>query len=387
MNLNHKTRVLKELFRLGKTPLQDASVHLNATIDWLCYAQDSTPDAGVSQTYLVKNQHWANSYPETTGYIIPTFYSYAALTGREDIRERARQMTEWECDIQTKSGGVLAGALGDCDKPTIFNTGQVLFGWARAFEEEKNERYRESAVKAANWLCDAQDDDGCWRRYGSPMTNNTVNTYNTRSAWGLLRVYQITQENKYLEAALKNIDWSLKQSFDNGWLPNNCLQDDKQPFVHTIAYAMRGFLEVGDYAKRDDFIKQAIKIGDALLTALPSNGMLSGRFDCNWHSTVKWSCLTGDAQIAINWGRLYQITGDEKYKEAMQKILKFVKSTQKLTGDIREQGGIKGSHPINGDYHPWQYPNWAAKFYADALMIECTIFNKLKTGQRFINDG
>jgi hypothetical protein len=33
-------------------------------------------------------------------------------------------------------------------------------------------------------------------------------------------------------------------------------------------------------------------------------------------------------------------------------------------------GGIKGSHPVNGGYHPWQYPNWATKFYADALMMD-----------------
>ena len=33
-------------------------------------------------------------------------------------------------------------------------------------------------------------------------------------------------------------------------------------------------------------------------------------------------------------------------------------------------GAIKGAHPINGGYHPWQLPNWATKFYADALMMD-----------------
>lgn len=42
-----------------------------------------------------------------------------------------------------------------------------------------------------------------------------------------------------------------------------------------------------------------------------------------------------------------------------------------MTGPERELiGGIKGAHPINGGYHPWQYPNWATKFYADALMMD-----------------
>lgn len=386
MTLNQRFRVFREQLGLDRTPVQDGQVHLDAAIDWLCHAQDVTVDKGVAQTYLVRSKHWANSYPETTGYIIPTFYSYASLTGREDIRDRARQMADWECDVQTECGGVLAGAIGDSDQPTIFNTGQVLFGWTRAFEEEKEERFREAAVKAAQWLCDVQDADGCWRQYGSPMTDKAINTYNTRSAWGLLRVYQITDEQRFLDAAVKNIEWAVSQQHDNGWLPQNCLQDDEKPFVHTIAYAMRGIMEVGAYSKREDFIEQAVKMGNAVLSALPENGSLSGKLDCHWQPTVRWSCLTGDAQIAINWSRLYQLTGDEKYKRGVNKILQFLKSTQKLTGLPAEYGAIKGSHPVNGGYHPWQHPNWAAKFFADALMLEQTIFDQQEQW-KFANDG
>jgi hypothetical protein len=386
MTINQYLHVLRDRFGLDKTSIQDSQIHLDAAIAWLCHAQDMTPDAGVSQTYLVRSKRWANSYPETTGYIIPTFYSYAALTGREDIRKRAKEMADWECEIQTDSGGVLAGALGDSDQPTIFNTGQVLFGWSRAFEEVGDEDYRTAAVKAANWLCKVQDDDGCWRKFGSPMTSKSINTYNTRSAWGLVRVYQITEDKRYLQAAIKNIEWAMGQRHNNGWLPQNCLQDDTQPFVHTIAYAMRGIMEVGFFANREDFIKQAMVMGDALLAALPNNGFLPGRFDQNWQPTAKWSCLTGDAQIAINWSRLYQITGEEKYRQAVKRIITFVKSTQKLTGDASDVGAVKGSHPINGGYHPWQHPNWAAKFFADALMQELTICNA-QAGWEFRNDG
>ena len=387
MNLNERLRALQERAGFGRTAVQDIHIHLDAVVEWLCYAQDITVDDGVSQTYLVRSHRWANSYPETTGYIIHTFYSYSNLMDRDDIRIRARRMADWECEVQTPCGGVLAGALGDSDQPTIFNTGQVLFGWARAFEEEGDERYREAAVKAATWLCNVQDDDGCWRQFGSPMTSKSISTYNTRSAWGLLRAYQITKEQRFLTCAIKNVEWSMKQSLDNGWLSQNCLQDDTQPFLHTIAYAMRGIMEIGAYTERQDFIEQSIRMGDALLLALPSDGFMPGRFNGRWAPTVKWSCLTGDAQIAINWSRLYQLTGDEKYRAAVQCILQFLKSTQKLEGDSEERGGIKGSHPINGGYHPWQYPNWAGKFFADALMLEATIFNTEQTQRRFINDG
>lgn len=376
-----KRLVLKDQLGLGLTSPTDNRIHLDAAIAWLKHAQDVTDNDGVAQTYLVRYQRWAPSYPETTGYIIPTFYRYAALSGDDDARARARKMADWEIEIQHPSGGVLAGALGDSDQPTIFNTGQVVFGWVRAFEEERDERYRQAAVRAADWLIEVMDDDGCWRKFGSPMTGKHINTYNTRSAWSLTRVFDITGDRRYLDAALKNADWAMSQRNELGWLAENCLQDSSQPFTHTIAYAMRGLLEIGVAAKRDDLIVAARTIGDAMLAALPADGRLPGRFNKQWQPTVTWSCLTGDCQLGINWGRLFKITGEQKYQGATSKILGFVKRTQQLHGSNQDTvGGIKGSHPINGGYHPWQYPNWATKFYADALMMDIANSSRTRYG-------
>lgn len=366
-----KTLSFKDVCGIGLTAPTANRVHLDAAIAWLKHAQDVTGNGGVAQTYLIRSQRWAPSYPETTGYIIPTFYRYAALAGDDDARQRARRMADWEIDIQHSTGGVLAGALGDSDRPTIFNTGQVIFGWARAFEEEGDERYRQAAVRAADWLISVMDADGCWRKFGSPMTGKHINTYNTRTAWSLARVHDITGDRAYLKAAVKNAEWALTQRNAAGWLAQNCLQDSTQPFTHTIAYAMRGLLEIGAATGRDDLIAAARVIGDAMIAVLPADGRLPGRFDEHWKSTVKWSCLTGDCQLGINWGRLFQITGETRYREATSRILGFVKKTQSLaTTDKNIRGAIKGSYPVDGGYHPWQYPNWAAKFYVDVLLMD-----------------
>jgi hypothetical protein len=34
------------------------------------------------------------------------------------------------------------------------------------------------------------------------------------------------------------------------------------------------------------------------------------------------------------------------------------------------RGAIKGALPFNGAYERFSYPNWATKFFADALMME-----------------
>jgi hypothetical protein len=184
-------------------------------------------------------------------------------------------------------------------------------------------------------------------------------------------VFDITGEQRYLRAGVKNADWAMTQRNFVGWLAQNCLQDNQQPFTHTIAYAMRGLLEIGAAASREDLVLAARAIGNAMSAALPASGNLPGRFNDHWQPTVKWSCLTGNCQLGINWGRLFKITGEEKFREATSKIVTFVKRTQLLIGNNEDTlGGIKGSHPIDGGYHPWQYPNWATKFYADALMMD-----------------
>jgi hypothetical protein len=86
---------------------------------------------------------------------------------------------------------------------------------------------------------------------------------------------------------------------------------------------------------------------------------------------VGWSCLTGDAQISICWWRLYEITGEERYREAGRAINRFLMRTQRRADpNPAVAGAIKGSHPLWGGYGPFEYLNWAAKFFADALLLE-----------------
>src|SRR5690349_531289 len=136
MNSTLMLRALQEAVGLNSVVPRGTREHLDAVILWLKRAQDATGNGGVAQTFLVRQRKWAPAYPETTGYIIPTLYRYAALTGDTDSAARARRMADWECEIQLPDGGVLAGALGTSDQPTVFNTGQVLFGWVRAYEIE-----------------------------------------------------------------------------------------------------------------------------------------------------------------------------------------------------------------------------------------------------------
>jgi hypothetical protein len=68
---------------------------------------------------------------------------------------------------------------------------------------------------------------------------------------------------------------------------------------------------------------------------------------------------------------LYALTGDGRYYAAAGRINDFLRRTQDLeAADASKRGAVKGSWPFYGAYERLNYPNWAAKFFADALMLE-----------------
>jgi len=350
----------------------DPELALRAAAEWLCRAQDATDSGGVSAHYDVAKRKWVGAYPETTGYIIPTFFGYAEFCGDTDYRERAIRMAEWESDIQLPCGGVRAGTMDAVQiVPTIFNTGQVLFGWTDAWQRTGNERFRDSLIRAADWLVAAQDEDGAWRRFASPFARHALNTYNTRVAFGLAEAGQVLGEPRYMQAAVRNVEWALTQMHPNGWLDNNDLQENEGPLTHTIAYATRGILEVGLIAAKPAFIDAAVRIARAVAQAQREDGALPGRLDEAWMPATRWTCVTGNAQMAIIWQRLSRETGDRSLLLAAQQANRFNLSVQDFSaGDHGVRGGIPGSHPRSGGYMTNRYPNWAAKFFMDALMLQ-----------------
>lgn len=341
--------------------------HIKAAINWLLNAQKANSDGGVSAMYSLY-QGWHSSYSETTGYIIPAMFNYYRKTKDEKIKESAISMSNWELTKQLKEGAFPGGEKNGKELPIVFNTGQVIFGMVRAYQETKDEKYKNAAIKAANWLVKIQNRNGCWDKYTYLVQ---IHTYNTRTAWALLRVHEITKNIKYKKAAIKNIEWALNQQQENHWFKHNAFHENQEPLLHTIAYSISGILEAGIYLKNKRYINAAKRAADALLRKQRKDGSLPGSFDKDWKSHVSWNCLTGNSQTSIIWLRLYYLTKEKIYLDAAKKINNYMKSTQDIKSlNSGINGGIKGAFPIYGWYAPFCYPNWAAKFFIDSLMLE-----------------
>lgn len=366
-------RTINDFLGLARTQPQPVQAHLEAVMRWLCRAQDATPDGGVARMYHLKTG-WGASYPETTGYIIPTFIEYARFTDQPDYLSRALRMADWEIEVQMASGAVQGGTIADPPSPAVFNTGQVIFGWLAAYEASGDPRYKDAAIRAGDFLLANQDPDGAWRRnlsaFCSPIPKPDSYCYNIRTAWALLMLSRIVDNELYLEAATSNLEYLLGRCRNNGWIPDNCLNDPIRPLLHTIAYATQGMLEISHRIQDERGLQQVVTANEYLARCFERHGQMHGRYDQSWMPSARWRCLTGEAQMAVVWFRLADVTRELRWRQRAIDLTEQVKRTQVLTGDPNIAGGIKGSQPIYGWYGKYQYLNWAAKFYADALMAE-----------------
>ena len=350
--------------------------HLNETINWLCRAQDSANDKGVSRAYKASKYKgfgpygWQASYPETTGYIIPTMIAAAEYMNDDYLKQRARDMADWEIQIQMPTGAVMGSVVTAIPSPAVFNTGQVIFGWLAVYRETNEQKYVDASKRAGDYLLSVQDINGLFDSGDSKFALKGATTYNARVAWALAELGVVTGEKKYREAACKNIENALRKQNHKGWFADNCLNDPEKPLLHTIVYTTRGVLETGILLNEPRYISAAIKTLDALLACQRPDGGIPGRLDKDWASKADWDCLTGDAQASIAWLRAHSITSEPKYKSAARKAIDFVKKTQNLTHkNPGIRGGVKGSFPFDAEYGQFELLNWAAKFFCDALMM------------------
>lgn len=349
--------------------------HLTAAIDWLVRAQDAKPDGGFSRGFsLTRHPYfgargWQPSYPETTGYIIPTLYAAARRLGHPDLATRAERAARWEIEVQLSSGAVRRGVVSEADAPAVFNTGQVLLGWLAAFEETARRDFADAARRAACYLVTKLDSSGHWREGNSRFARGDSTLYNTRTAWALAEAGARLDDRTFTAAAARSLCASAGLQASNGWLPCCCLSDPDQPLLHTLAYAIRGLLEGGRVLGDADLILAAERAAAALADSVRADGWMPGRYRADWSSAVRWSCLTGQAQMANIWIRLAAITGNATWLEPVPAVLLFLKRTQNR--GAREpglRGGIKGARPVGGAYGAYEVLNWATKFFADALM-------------------
>ncbi len=349
--------------------LEEKKEALGKAVSWLLRAQKMMKDDGFGSYRLTDG--WSDSYPETSGYIIPTLIRYSKMIDDTEILNKAIAAGDWLIGIQKKSGGWQGGKMNENQQEVVFNSGQIIRGLLEIYLINDNDKYLGSSVKAGNWLCSVQHKEGYWKKY-TPL--NEARVYDSYVDVPLLKLWKMTGDKKYKDAAIKNLNWIVeKKQHKNGWFEDcdNTVKRNNKPILHTIAYTIDGLLNSGQILDDDKYIEAGKKAADILLSVFMEKHYLNGRYDHNWKGT-EYLMTTGYAQMGVVWFKLYEITGNKKYFDNACKIndLLVIVQNRKIKKDKNTKGALTGSVPLWGRYELFGFPNWATKYFADSLMME-----------------
>jgi hypothetical protein len=364
-----------KIFTETFSPAQKSEA-VERAVNWLLLSQKSMVDNGIGSYHL--NQGWTSSYPETTGYIVPTLIDYALKKQSEVAKKQAIAAADWLLEVQKPSGGWQGMRLAENKPETIFNTGQVIRGLIAAYLSTGDKKYLNASIVATDWLCERQDDVGYWKKNAFLGVERVYDSYVDAP---ILQVYELTGNEKYKVHALRNLNWIIEQKqHANGWFEDcdNTIKHNDRPILHTISYTIDGLLDSAIILNNDKLLKAATIPAETLLDKFLKDGFLNGRFDKNWNGSEYMIC-TGYAQISIVWSKLFKINNIEKFRLGVEKINNILVAVQYRKVLIKEtDGAISGSFPFWGKYEPFAFPNWATKYFIDALMLEKEI-NLVKT--------
>lgn len=352
--------------------------HLKGGMEWLARAQDRTSDGGVSAMYDILRRRWDLSYPETTGYCIPTFLAYSEHTGEPVWRERAERMASFLTQCVLPNGGLGEPVGLYAGHPRVFNTSQAMLGFIALYRKTGDSRYLEQAVAFGGFIVDTLDEDGKFLEY----TYQGNKSHKVRTAWVLLELWKETDDARWRDAA--SVIWKrvLHLARNNGWFANTSLLTPNRPWTHLLGYTLGAFEEIRHLmpdapdGERIDLILSATaeivtrKYEDARERGMGFAG-LRGTYDWNWGSADSWACVTGTVQFGFFMRRIGVRLDKPAWVDASDWLVAETKRVQFMGQgeDPDLQGGLPGSDPLDGGYLPWRQPNWGVKFFADALLL------------------
>jgi len=336
-----------------------------AAIQWLRKSIAVTGGQGSSHSWHPL-WGWSKPYPETTGYIIPTLFDYATLHQDASLKHLAIDCAHWLCSIQMPNGAFTGLLLGNT-QPSIFNSTQILFGLTRVLQHDPgNKPVHQALQKCVWWLLSMLETDGSWKRHA--FVPGFTPSYYTRAVLGLLIANEVLQD-----AAIRSRMHHALNFYALRFQRNHAILDwgfkpGKAAFTHTIAYTVEGFLQCSLILEDAALRQKSIAAADQLLLEREkAGGRTAGRYNTNWKGDYAFTCVTGNAQLSVLYQRLFELTGEKKYRIARATFLQEILKSQKLSGNLNRVGGLPGSMPIWGAYLPFRYPNWAAKFFLDAM--------------------
>ncbi|KAB2320145.1 hypothetical protein F8A86_09115 [Betaproteobacteria bacterium SCN1] len=325
--------VASDIAGVARQPEQDHRTHLRASVEWLCRAQDSARQEGLSEGWSFA-AGWLPATPAATAALVETLLPAADYLVWPELKGRARALC-----------GILLA------QPDAASAGRVL-GLIAAGMQLGETGALDRAAASGRLLVDAP--------FESPAAC-------AHAAQALAMLGQVTGERFFFEGARACLARVARAATPCGWFPG-----PHAPVTTTqTATALRGLVEAARGLEDTAGLRLAVQGARALREQLEPNGRLAGAHDDGWAPVAGHACIAGLARMACVWLRLAQIENDAVWRDAAWRALAWIKRNQRQTGDdLALRDGLPAAVPIWGGAVPFRLDSLTLKYFADALMMD-----------------
>ena len=302
---------------------------------------------------------WGHSYPETTGYLIPTLLRLHKFFPNQNFETQAEAQTAFLISIQNEDGSFPV-KLGSSEV-NVFDTSQILLGLSVCYSHTNNQKIAASITSAYTWLINQIDSNGTIPR------NNLYDKYNPayylRVIWPILFAGQIIEEQ--VPDKVYKLYRILAEFVHDDRILNASFKKDDTSFSHTIMYSMRGLLECEKFIKRDASEK-VVTFLDNCVREINKKKSYPGSFGLQGDPDYSFICSTGHLQLILCLLKSYEDIKTNDIDAAVNFLFSPIFRSQRTWGI--NKGAVPSSIPIYGKYQKYKYTNWTQKFYCDAIM-------------------
>jgi hypothetical protein len=339
---------------------EEAFYRVKAGLEWLLKSIDATGGKGSSHIYSrwrYPLTGWHLGYPETTGYIIETLLDHEQMFPDLPLKEYALDCGEWLMTQQLDDGRFPALLAGNKQAST-FNSGMIVFGLLRVNKLVSSDRINYALDKLRKRIHEL---------YSSEQ-ESMYPAYFSRAYWAFYLLAAHFQDIDLEKIIFRQTQKIIQSCRLDGTIPGWGFEHADYAFTHTIAYTLRGLLELAVLMGSEEMLNPVMDSCRQLALIHSQKGKLAGAYGPCWKGDYTYRCVTGNAQLSLVAYRLYEVTGDKQWFDAGKSWLDEVVDDQVIKHvDKSLIGAVPGSHPFWGPYMRLKYPNWAVKFYVDAL--------------------
>ena len=312
-------------------------------VHWILESGIQHPNGGFYAWYDCERKQYSFLYPEVTGYALQLLAQLYKETKKEIFLQKGTLAADWLLNIKLRDGSFYCKYFsphGIDRSRYVFDAAICSSGLLKLFDITSDPRYLKASLDAANWVLKSQNPDGSFVACYSP-SNEMIENDHWSQARGchhlknlllFLEIYKRFEDKEFFDSASRLLKWGSQLQLGTGRFV--VAPGSEKTYSHAHCYATEGLSKAMRIFEEPTIEKRLIDAARWLSNIQNEDGSI-----WNWtFGNDRIKVCDAAAQALRIWRGLFLERAE--FFENIEKGLGFLKKMQCLNGDVHSCGGF-----------------------------------------------